>query len=61
MSAEVRATYVVYCADCNEGDGPHDYESEAEEWAEEHDAEYHNEPDRSDDAYDHFKESLRNP
>lgn len=57
MSAEVRAVYVVYCAECADGDGPHDYESEAEDWAENHDAENHNEPDRSDDADNHRKDS----
>ena len=57
MSADVRAVYVVYCAECCDGDGPHDYESEAEDWATEHDAEYHNEPDRSDDADAHRKDS----
>ncbi|HEY8700473.1 MAG TPA: hypothetical protein VIM08_05840 [Arthrobacter sp.] len=57
MSAEVRAVYVAYCAYCNEGSGPDDYESEAEDWATEHDAAYHNAPDRSDDADNHRKDS----
>ena len=60
MSAEIRAVYVVYCAECNDGDGPHDYESEAEEWADEHDAEYHStytDEDAADDAREHDRES----
>jgi hypothetical protein len=61
VTAEVRAVYVVYCAECHEGDGPHDYESEAEEWAEEHDNEYHTDhytdADAADDAREHDRES----
>ena len=60
MSAEVRAVYVVYCAECADGDGPHDYESDAEEWAEQHDSENHStytDEDAADDAREHDYES----
>jgi len=55
MSAEVRAVYVAYCAACADGDGPHDYESEAEDWAENHDAENHNGPDRFENDADSYR------
>lgn len=61
LSAEVYPVYNAYCADCAEGYGPFDEESDAEDSAAVHNAEYHHEPDREDADYEHFKESLRNP
>jgi hypothetical protein len=61
VSAEVRPVYVAYCDECMQGYGPEDDMSDVEAWATEHDAEYHNEPDREDADYEHFKESLREP
>jgi len=59
MSAEVRTEYVVYCAHCNEGAGPYEDDDDADAWAAEHDAEYHNEPDRDDDNRDHHLDLLK--
>ena len=59
MSAEVREEYVVYCGDCHEGAGPYDDEEDAENWASEHDAEFHNEPDRDDADRDNHLDQLR--
>lgn len=39
--AAVRPVYVAYCADCNEGTGPHDDEDVAQKWTDEHNREYH--------------------
>ena len=38
MSAQVRYEPVAYCADCNAG---RDWDDEPEEWAAQHNAEYH--------------------
>ncbi len=59
MSAQIHPVYNVYCSECAEGYGPFDEEPDAEDSAAVHDAESHNEPDRTDADYDHFKESLR--
>lgn len=61
MVAEVRPiSYGSYCPECADGDGPHEDEDDAQQWADEHNAEYHNEPDRADADYDNYLESLRN-
>ena len=57
MSAIVRTEYTAYCAECADGSGQHDDEELAENWASEHDAEYHDEPDLEDEAYENWKES----
>ena len=63
MSAEVQPmSFGAYCAECADGDGPHDDEFDAEEWATAHNAEYHDRDDwadtrRSDDADAHRKEN----
>jgi len=59
MSAYCFPVYNAYCAECADGDGPHDYADDAAVWADEHNAEFHNEPDRTDADHDHYKESLR--
>lgn len=43
MSATVRYEPVAYCADCNDGCGWDDYVTTPEEWAEQHNTEYHKE------------------
>jgi hypothetical protein len=44
MSAELEpVAWNVYCADCNEGSGPHGDYDDADSWAAEHDAENHQE------------------
>lgn len=39
--AEVRPVYVSYCAECCDGDGPHDDAEVAEAWTAAHNAEHH--------------------
>lgn len=41
MSAEAFPVYNTWCADCATGDGPHDYLDDAEAWAAQHNADYH--------------------
>jgi hypothetical protein len=41
MPADIHPVYNAYCADCNEGSGPHDDDDDAQAWADEHNAEYH--------------------
>ena len=61
MSAEVVETvlYMAVCFRCNVDSEPGQDEALASEWAANHDAEHHNENDRTDADYDHYKESLR--
>jgi hypothetical protein len=56
MSAVVRTEYTAYCAECADGSGWHDDEESAENWASEHDAEHHNEPDLDDENYDRMRD-----
>jgi hypothetical protein len=59
--AEVIAVYLYHasCAECCEWSESSESEESALEWAANHNAEYHNENDRTDADYDHYKESLR--
>ena len=44
--AGVSPVYNAYCAECNEGTGPHDDEDDAQAWADQHNTEYHEGNDR---------------
>lgn len=59
MSAVVDYAPYAWCHDCVEGSEVGITRDEAQEWAANHDAENHNEDDRTDADYDHYKESLR--
>lgn len=61
MTATVETDYVFYavCPDCATGSTTYATEEDAQTWAATHDAENHNEDDRTDADYDHYKESLR--
>ncbi|WP_181034040.1 hypothetical protein [Arthrobacter sp. GMC3] len=41
MSAVIRYEPIAYCADCNEGRGWEQDDPNPDEWAEQHNAEYH--------------------
>lgn len=61
MSATVEVDYVYYatCPDCATASATVESEEDAEEWAANHNTENHDENDRTDADYDHYKESLR--
>ncbi|HCF99583.1 MAG TPA: hypothetical protein DEV93_03465 [Chloroflexi bacterium] len=61
MSADVETIYlyVAYCAECETGSESDENEDATLEWAANHNAENHDEDDRSDDAYERFREDQR--
>ena len=59
MSAVVEYAPYAWCHDCAEGSEVGITRDEAQEWAATHDAENHNEDDRTDADYDHWIESKK--
>ena len=57
MSAFAFPVYNAACSDCAEGAGPFDYEDDAAAWVDNHNAEHHSEPDRSDEEYENYRDS----
>jgi len=59
MVAMAFPVYNTYCDECADGTGPHDYADDAATWVDEHNAEFHDEPDRDDADRDHYLDQLK--